>query len=166
MTAQKPTPEIPMPHAESPKLSDQLCFATYSAAHAFTRAYKPLLDPLGLTYPQYLVLLVLWEGDNVTVKEIGQELFLDSGTLTPLLKRPQTAGLVVRTRDPADERQVRVTLTQKGRDLQEPVKQAWDVVVCSVGLTPDELEVLKAQITQLRDTLHAGAEKRPSEKAV
>jgi DNA-binding MarR family transcriptional regulator len=73
---------------------------------------------------------------------------------------------VVRTRDPADERQVRITLTQKGRDLQEPVKQAWDMVVCSVGLAPDELEVLKAQITQLRDTLRAGAEKRPSEKAV
>jgi DNA-binding MarR family transcriptional regulator len=165
VTAQKPTPEIPTPHAESLKLSDQLCFATYSAAHAFTRAYKPLLDPLGLTYPQYLVLLVLWAGDNVTVKEIGRELFLDSGTLTPLLKRLQTAGMVERIRDPEDERQVRITLTRKGRDLQGPVKQAWNEVVCSAGLAPDVFEALKGQITQLRDSLHAGAEKRPREKA-
>jgi DNA-binding MarR family transcriptional regulator len=143
------------------KLSDQLCFATYAAAHAFTRVYKPLLDPLGLTYPQYLVMLVLWEKENLTVKEMGERLFLDSGTLTPLLKRLQTAGLVERTRDAKDERQVRITLTTKGCDLHGPVKQAWDQVVCAVGLPMDELEVLKAQIHRLRDTLDAGpAEKR------
>jgi DNA-binding MarR family transcriptional regulator len=146
-------------------LSDQLCFVTYSAAQAFNRVYKPLLDPLGLTYPQYLVLLVLWERDNITVKEIGQRLFLDSGTLTPLLKRLQAAGIVERTRDVEDERQVRITLTRKGRDLQEPVKKAWDQVVCAVGLPAEEFDVLKAQITRLRDTLHASAEQRTSRPA-
>ena len=108
---------------------------------------------------------LLWEGDNITVKEIGQRLFLDSGTLTPLLKRLQAAGIVERTRDAEDERQVRITLTQKGRDLQAPVKQAWDQVVCSAGLSPDEFEVLKAQLTSLRDTLHARAEQRGGEAA-
>jgi DNA-binding MarR family transcriptional regulator len=150
---------------DAPRLSDQLCFVTYSAAQAFNRVYKPLLDPLGLTYPQYLVLLVLWEGDNITVKEIGQKLFLDSGTLTPLLKRLQAAGIVERTRDAEDERQVRITLTQKGRDLRGPVKKAWDQVVCAVGLQPNEFDVIKAQITRLRDTLHASAEQRASETA-
>jgi DNA-binding MarR family transcriptional regulator len=147
------------------RLSDQLCFVTYSAAQAFNRVYKPLLDPLGLTYPQYLVLLVLWEGDNIPVKEIGQRLFLDSGTLTPLLKRLQAAGIVERTRDVEDERQVRITLTRKGRDLQGPVKEAWDQVVCAVGLPEDEFEVLKAQITRLRDTLHQTADQRPGRTA-
>ena len=131
------------------------CFAIYSAAHAFTRVYKPLLDPLGLTYPQYLVMLVLWEQENITVKDIGERLFLDSGTLTPLLKRLQSAGLVERTRDAKDERQVRITLTAKGRELHGPVKQAWDQVVCAVGLPQTELEALKAQIHNLRKTLDA-----------
>ncbi len=158
MTAQTTRPEtLPTNAAASLKLSSQLCFVTYSAAQAFTRVYRQLLDPLGLTYPQYLVLLVLWEQDGLTVKEIGQRLFLDSGTLTPLLKRLQAASIVERTRDTDDERLVRITLTRKGRDLQGPVKQAWDEVVCSVGLAPDEFEVLKAQITRLRDTLHASA---------
>jgi DNA-binding MarR family transcriptional regulator len=166
VTTQKPTPETPPPaSAASLKLSDQLCFVTYSAAQAFTRVYRQLLDPLGLTYPQYLVLLVLWEQDGLTVKELGQKLFLDSGTLTPLLKRLQAAGTVDRTRDAEDERQVRITLTQQGRDLQEPVKQAWDQVVCSVGLPPDEFEAVKAQITRLRDTLHATADQEVSKTA-
>lgn len=141
---------------EGLKLSDQLCFATYAAAHAFTRVYKPLLDPLGLTYPQYLVMLVLWEQANITVNDMGEQLFLDSGTLTPLLKRLQAASLVERTRDTKDERQVRITLTQKGRDLHGPVKQVWDQVVCSVGLSPDRLEALKGEIHRLRETLDAG----------
>ena len=162
MPAKKPKSA---PATDTLKLADQLCFVTYSAAHAFNRVYKPLLDPLGLTYPQYLVLLVLWEGDNIAVKEIGQRLFLDSGTLTPLLKRLQAAGIVERTRDLEDERQVRITLTQKGRDLQAPVKKAWDQVVCAVGLQPNEFDVIKAQITRLRDTLQASAEQRASDKA-
>ena len=97
------------------RLDNQICFAVYSAAHAFNRVYKPLLDRLGLTYPQYLVMLSLWERDGVPLKDIGERLFLDSGTLTPLLKRLETAGLVKRTRSTEDERQVLIALTPQGR---------------------------------------------------
>src|ERR687889_1399847 len=93
------------------KLDSQLCFAAYSVSQAFNRVYKPGLDRVGLTYPQYLVLLVLWEQDDQTVKQIGEQLHLDSGTLTPLLKRLEAAGVVRRSRDPNDERHVRITLT-------------------------------------------------------
>jgi len=136
------------------KLSNQLCFATYSAAHAFNKVYKPLLDRLGLTYPQFLVLLVLWEQDNLTVSEIGRHLFLDSGTLTPLLKRLQAAGLLQRTRDASDERQVRVSLTPKARDLKARAADAHREVACATGLLPAELEALKEQIDRLREALH------------
>ena len=97
------------------QLDNQICFAVYSAAHAFNRVYKPLLDRLGLTYPQYLVMLVLWERDGVPVKEIGERLFLDSGTLTPLLKRLEQAGHIKRTRSTEDERQVLIGLTRRVR---------------------------------------------------
>src|SRR6218665_1762909 len=99
-------------------LGQQLCFAVYSAAPAFNRTYKPLLEKFGLTYPQYLVLLALWQKDRMTVKGIGEELGLDSGTLSPLLKRLETAGFVSRIRDKGDERQVIVTLTNKGEALK------------------------------------------------
>src|SRR5215475_15995646 len=101
------------------RLDNQICFAVYSAAHAFNRVYKPLLDRLGLTYPQYLVMLALWERDGVALKEIGERLFLDSGTLTPLLKRLEAAGLVKRNRSTEDERQVRIALTAQGQALKE-----------------------------------------------
>ena len=100
------------------RLDNQICFAVYSTAHAFNRVYKPLLDKLGLTYPQYLVMLVLWERDGVPVKDIGERLLLDSGTLTPLLKRLEAAELVRRTRSTEDERQVLIALTPKGESLQ------------------------------------------------
>src|SRR6195952_4036155 len=103
-------------------LGNQICFAVYSTAHAFNRVYKPLLDKLGLTYPQYLVMMVLWERDGVPVKDIGEKLFLDSGTLTPLLKRMETAGLVRRTRSTEDERQVLIDLTPQGQALREKAK--------------------------------------------
>src|SRR5689334_15846953 len=93
------------------RLERQLCFAVYATAHAFTRAYKPLLDKIGLTYPQYLVMLVLWEKGCLPVKTIGEQLDLDSGTLSPLLKRLEQSGLITRLRDPKDERQVIVSLT-------------------------------------------------------
>src|SRR6201982_1321849 len=96
------------------QLGNQVCFAIYSTAHAFNRVYKPLLDRLGLTYPQYLVMLVLWERDGVPLKDIGERLFLDSGTLTPLLKRLETAGLVKRTRSSEDERQGLMLPTAQG----------------------------------------------------
>src|SRR3954464_9290117 len=104
--------------SKSLKLDDQLCFSIYAAGHAFNRFYKPLLEPLGLTYPQYLVLLTLWEQDGLPLKAIGERLALDSGTLTPLLKRMEEAGLLTRVRDTTDERQVLVSLTPKGRRLR------------------------------------------------
>jgi len=152
-----------MPTKEPPRsdqgtvleLSSQLCFATYATAHAFNRVYKPLLDTLGLTYPQYLVLLVLWRGDNVTVKEIGQHLYLDSGTLTPLLKRLEGAGIVRRTRDTHDERQVRVSLTQQGHDLKAPALKVWNEVVCATGLETEKFRTLLDQLNALRESLNA-----------
>ena len=116
VTAKKHSADMPL------RLDNQLCFAVYSTAHAFNRVYKPLLDKLGLTYPQYLVMLVLWERDGVPVKDIGERLLLDSGTLTPLLKRLEAAELVRRTRSTEDERQVLIALTPKGEALREKAR--------------------------------------------
>jgi DNA-binding MarR family transcriptional regulator len=157
MSAKKPPPSEQNAILE---LSSQLCFATYATAHAFNRVYKPLLDPLGLTYPQYLVLLVLWKQDNVTVKEIGQHLHLDSGTLTPLLKRLEGAGIVRRTRDTYDERQVRVSLTQQGHDLKAPALKVWNEVVCATGLDTENFRVLLDQLNGLRESLNAHSAQR------
>jgi DNA-binding MarR family transcriptional regulator len=142
---------------EGLRLGNQLCFAVYSTAHAFNRVYKPLLDALGLTYPQYLVMLTLWEQDGVTVGEIGERLFLDSGTLTPLLKRLEAAGLLRRDRDPADERQVRVGLTPAGQGLRDKARAVPPAVLCAAGMSVDELQALKDQIVRLRDRLSAAA---------
>ncbi|MCA1366573.1 MarR family transcriptional regulator [Bradyrhizobium sp. BRP14] len=128
-------------------LGQQLCFAVYSAAHAFNRTYKPLLDRFGLTYPQYLVLLALWQQDSMTVKRIGEELGLDSGTLSPLLKRLEAAGYVRRMRDPADERQVIVSLTEGGRRLKT---EAFTILVEIGKATGCSLE----EVSELRDALH------------
>ena len=107
------------PHTNPALLLDnQLCFALYSTSLAMTKLYKPLLEALGLTYPQYLVMLVLWEQDDVTVSSLGERLFLDSGTLTPLLKRMETADLLARTRSKEDERRVHISLTATGRKLK------------------------------------------------
>jgi MarR family transcriptional regulator, organic hydroperoxide resistance regulator len=138
-------------------LSNQMCFAVYSTAHALNRVYKPLLDPLGLTYPQYLVMLVLWEADGLTVKEIGQRLRLDSGTLTPLLKRLQAAGLVRRERDTADERQVRIGLTVKGEALRKKAEAVPIGLLGATGCTLEEVQALKAELTRLRDQLDQAA---------
>lgn len=134
-------------------LDRQLCFAVYAATHAINRAYKPLLDRLGITYPQYLVLMVLWEENDQTVKAIGDRLLLDSGTLTPLLKRMEGQGLVARRRDSADERQVRVRLTERGADLRETVLAAENPLVCHSGRTPQELAALTADLRALREAL-------------
>src|SRR3978361_1122974 len=104
------------------RLDNQVCFAIYSTAHAFNRVYKPLLDRIGLTYPQYLVMLVLWERDGLSVKAIGEQLFLDSGTLTPLLKRLEAAELIKRTRSTQDERQMLISLTSRGQALREKAR--------------------------------------------
>jgi DNA-binding MarR family transcriptional regulator len=136
-------------------LGNQLCFAVYSTAHAFNRFYKPLLDRLGLTYPQYLVMLVLWEQDGVPVKEIGERLFLDSGTLTPLLKRLEAAGLVKRTRSTEDERQVLVALTPQGQALKEKARNVPQSILAASECSVAELVALKSEIVTLRDRLNA-----------
>jgi len=136
-------------------LGNQLCFAIYSTAHAFNRVYKPLLDRLGLTYPQYLVMLVLWECDGLAVKEIGERLFLDSGTLTPLLKRMETAGLLKRTRSTEDERQVIVALTAQGDALKEKARNLPLSILAASECSVPELTALKSEIVALRDRLNA-----------
>ncbi|MDG4667197.1 MarR family transcriptional regulator [Mycobacterium sp. 236(2023)] len=130
-----------------PRLDEQLCFALYSASRAVTAAYRPLLDEVGLTYPQYLVLLVLWEDEPCTVGHLGERLHLDSGTLSPLLKRLESAGLVQRRRSATDERRVDITLTPEGRALE-------DRAAC----IPDRLlgsnESAAIELAALRDALH------------
>jgi MarR family transcriptional regulator, organic hydroperoxide resistance regulator len=136
-------------------LGNQLCFAVYSTAHAFNRVYKPLLDRLGLTYPQYLVMLALWERDGVPVKDIGERLFLDSGTLTPLLKRLEAAHLVKRTRSREDERQVLIALTSQGQALKEKARAVPPAILAASGCSLGELTALKKNLITLRDQLNA-----------
>jgi len=139
------------------KLDHQLCFALYSASLAMTKRYRPLLEPLGLTYPQYLVLLVLWEADGPTVSELGERLALDSGTLTPLLKRLEAAGLVQRLRDSADERRVRLQLTAAGRALKQRARQVPTAVASASGCSLDELAALTARLQSLRREISRSA---------
>jgi DNA-binding MarR family transcriptional regulator len=136
-------------------LSQQLCFALYSTTHAFNRAYKPLLAPLDLTYPQYLVMLVLWEADDLTVKEIGARLQLDSGTLTPLLKRLEANGIVERVRDTIDERQVRIRLTEGGRVLRKKAEGIPKKLGQATGRSMPDIIALREQLTQLRARMDA-----------
>lgn len=132
--------------AELLRLDNQLCFALYAASGLVTRAYRPILEPLGLTYPQYLVMLVLWEHAPRTVSELGDALNLDSGTLTPLLKRMESGGLVDRSRDPADERRVLVSLTPAGLALREPAKSVPAALACGMAMSPEELMDLRATL--------------------
>jgi MarR family transcriptional regulator, organic hydroperoxide resistance regulator len=136
-------------------LDNQLCFALYSASLAMTKLYKPLLDELGLTYPQYLVMLVLWEGDGLMVSELGQRLSLDSGTLTPLLKRLESAGLVSRMRDAADERRVHVHLTAAGRRLKARAAKVPACMLQASQCSLPELRQLTEQVRTLRARLAA-----------
>ena len=150
-------PPEPLP-AGALALDRQLCFAVYSAAHAFNRTYKPLLDPYGLTYPQYLVLLALWEEDARTVKALGATLGLDSGTLSPLLKRLEASGYIRRTRDRTDERQVIVTLTAQGRAMQEDAAAIRMEIGRASGCSLAALEDLNAALQRLAENLKAGHE--------
>ena len=133
-------------------LDQQLCFALYAASRAVTRAYGPLLEPLGVTYPQYLVLLVLWEEDDVPVKRLGERLFLDSATLTPLLKRLEQQGVVTRRRDEDDERVVRIQLTPAGRALRSKARKVPTALACRAGCDPGDARAL-AELARLRDEL-------------
>jgi MarR family transcriptional regulator, organic hydroperoxide resistance regulator len=139
------------------KLDNQLCFAVYSASLAMTRLYKPLLDKLHLTYPQYLVMLALWERDGSMVSELGAQLSLDSGTLTPLLKRLEANGLVTRLRDVADERRVHITLTPAGRKLKTRAASVPACLMAASACSVDELVGLTRQIQALRDRIKAAA---------
>ncbi len=139
--------------AEALMLDNQLCFALYSANLALNKLYRRLLAPLKLTYPQYLVMLVLWEQDDVTVSDIGERLFLDSATLTPLLKRLESAGLIGRQRSRQDERQVAVTLSEAGRQLQQQAAGIPHAVGCAAQCDTDTLLALKQQLEHLRQQL-------------
>jgi DNA-binding MarR family transcriptional regulator len=139
------------------KLDSQLCFAVYSTSLAMTRLYKPLLEKLSLTYPQYLVMLALWERDGVMVSELGAQLSLDSGTLTPLLKRLESTGLVSRLRDVTDERRVRVTLTPAGRSLKARAVGLPACILAASQCSIDELSTLTRELQQLRERLKAAA---------
>lgn len=137
------------------RLDHQLCFALHSASLAMTKVYKPYLDALGVTYPQYLVLLVLWERDGLTVSNIGERLFLDSGTLTPLLKRLEAQGLLSRTRDAQDERRVVIRLTEQGRALRQQAAGIPGCLLEATGCAADQVLDLARQVAQLRDRLAA-----------
>jgi DNA-binding MarR family transcriptional regulator len=137
------------------QLDHQLCFALYSASHAMSKAYKPHLDALGLTYPQYAAMMVLWERDGVTVSEIGERLYLDSGTLTPLLKRLEAAGYISRLRDTADERRVLIQLTATGRRLKTQAAAIPACMLQAMQCSLGEITALTRQVQQLRDRLQA-----------
>jgi DNA-binding MarR family transcriptional regulator len=141
------------PHADE-HLDVQLCFALYSASRALVRAYRPLLEPLDLTYPQYLVMIVLWEEDGVPVNRLGERLALDSGTLTPLLKRLEQHGLVERRRGEADERVVRIHLTARGKALRAKAKRVVVEVARAAGYGPGEARSF-ADLARLREELRA-----------
>ncbi|EWY38168.1 MarR family transcriptional regulator [Skermanella stibiiresistens SB22] len=140
-------------------LANQICFALYSATHAMTKAYRPLLDDLGVTYPQYLVLLLLWERDGRSVKELGEHLSLDSGTLTPLLKRLEGQGLVSRSRDRADERSVLIHLTVQGKALHDKAECLPARITEASGCSTADLAGLRDQILRLRNDLTAALRK-------
>lgn len=141
------------PSMEAPerRLSDFLCFAVYSANLAFGKAYRPVLDRHGLTYTQYITLICLAERDHQTVRELGRSLFLESNTLTPILKKLEEAGYVTRTRDLTDERQVVISLTDAGRELREAA--ASTNLVAATGLDPQEFKALQKMVSRVRDNL-------------
>lgn len=134
-----------------PKLGDFLCFAVYSANLAYGRAYKPILDELGVTYTQWIAIVALWEEDGQTVSSLGEKLFLESNTLTPILKKLESLGYLIRRRDSKDERQVIVSLTDAGRALRE--KGAQRTLVKATGLAPDEFSSVQKTVTRVRNNL-------------
>jgi DNA-binding MarR family transcriptional regulator len=137
------------------QLDNQLCFALYSTSLAMTKLYKPLLEEMGLTYPQYLAMLVLWEQDGLTVSELGERLYLDSGTLTPLLKRMEAAGLLSRIRAVEDERRVHITLTAAGRKLKAKAAKIPGCIMSATQCSVPELVSLTQQVQSFRQRLTA-----------
>ncbi len=137
------------------RVDTQLCFALYAASRAATAAYRPFLSQLDLTYPRYLVMLVLWEKDDISVGELGNRLFLDSGTLTPLLKKLKSSGLITRKRDSRDDRSVRITLTEKGRELRGQAAQITSTLACRLALPIEQVEAVRGEIWKIFELLTA-----------
>jgi DNA-binding MarR family transcriptional regulator len=146
--------------AATPEVEEFLCFAVYSVGHAFNRVYKPLLDAIGLTYPQYLVMVALWAEDDQTVGDLSDKLLLESSTITPLLKRLEVMGYVGRRRDDTDERQVRVRLTPQGTALRAKARDVPKCVEGATGLSPAALARLRDDVVALRERL-LDASRRP-----
>ena len=134
-------------------VSGMLCFSLYSAGHAFTQLYRPLLHKVGLTYPQYLVMVTLWHRDGQTVRELGKTLFLDSSTLTPLLKRLEAAGLITRTRNRSDEREVLIHVTEKGGALRSHAANIMRCIEEAVGMDAETLRAIKQSLDTIRDKI-------------
>ena len=144
-----------MKREDSLKLSSQLCFPLYAASRELTKAYAPLLKEMGLTYPQYLVMMVLWEDGSASVKDLGESLCVDSGTLTPMLKKMESHGLILKTRDPEDQRSVIVSLTKKGSDFKERAYAVPAAMSCMIGLDEAEARSLYALTYKLLHALQA-----------
>ncbi|WP_152600796.1 MarR family winged helix-turn-helix transcriptional regulator [Pontibacillus yanchengensis] len=140
--------------AEHLKLENQICFSIYATAREITKLYKPLLEKLNVTYPQYLVLLILWEEDSITVKEMGRRLYLDSGTLTPMLKRMETAGFITRERSKHDERSVIVSLTDKGKASEEDANSIPHQLLDQLDMEESELKQFKASLVKTLDRVY------------
>lgn len=141
----------------TPSLENLLCFSLYSASMAINRTYKPMLDELGITYPQYLVLNALWQEDGLTIGSIAERLGLESSTVTPLVKRLEAASLVTRTRHRSDERRVLVSLTERGRELEQTSRCLGEALLARSGMKPAELIALNREVRRLRDALMAPA---------
>jgi DNA-binding MarR family transcriptional regulator len=146
-------PRLPAPSVD---LDDQLCFALYAASRAVTARYRPMLEELGLTYPQYLVMMLLWEEDNQTVGQLGTRLALDSGTLSPLLKRLTAAGLVTRHRRIEDERSVSISLTPAGRALKDKALPVSEAMINAIGFGQGEFDDLKKQLQLVVERVNRG----------
>lgn len=135
------------------KLDNQICFALYAASKEVIKQYKPFLDPLGLTYTQYIIMLVLWEKDDIYVKELGERLYLDSGTLTPVLKKMEIQGLIIRMRSHKDERNVSIRLTEKGAALKQQAIEIPQKLFCTTGLSIEQATSLHTQLKILLNAL-------------
>jgi DNA-binding MarR family transcriptional regulator len=149
----RPVNRAPRKRLDPLLLDEQLCFALYSASLAMTKAYKPLLESLGLTYPQYLVLLALWENDGIPLRELAERLHQDSGALTPVVKRLEAEGHVSRQRDPKDERNLAIVLTERGRELRQQAKRVNASIGVACGLDGDEAAKLRQTLRELRTSL-------------
>lgn len=139
-------------------LDNQLCFSLYVCSKEIIKKYKPLLDPYGLTYTGYIILLALWEEDNITVKDLGKRLYLDSGTLTPMLKKLEAQGFIKRTRSMTDERNVIIKLTQKGRELKKEAIHIPENLICNLDLEPESTRELLMGLHQMMQKLESGEE--------